>query len=850
MSDFSKDDLRDALAEALRNAGHTTIDTESLDDLMADLAKLDKQVNKNTSTYKGLIGEMLTGRRAYRDMSATIDSLDKKIEELGDATDNETAEKKKLLIQERQAIQLMQEHNAKQRAVITAITQFSKSVSTTAAKSIGNFATGLLEGSSAFTLAGGLMEGAMDTANAGMQAVGTAATTFGSTALASTTPKVQKLGGAAMIAGVGLQFLGTALTGIGKAGIQILVKELEKTVTAFQNVTRVGGTFAGGMDDIYGVATAAGVSVQQFAAVMDRNAQNLSQSGLGVAEGAKQMARVSKSFRENGGAVSKELIKLGYSVEEQNDLVAQSMANLRKTAGGMPTDRDVAQATREYASNLKLISAITGEDAKKKEAQMREENAILVFQQEMAKKTPAQRAEINQIMENMTAMERKNLRDRVAFQGSVINEEGAIYESVLAGAREKGEATYKLLDQNQLTVGRIIDLNAQYADQLRESGLGNEAVAKAGYALGGNLGNVSKSILESIDQSNIYTKEGIAAAKENVEEGKKASGRITEAYANAAVAAQNMAMRLQDEILPILGDFSDVATQIIQELSGEIKGAGFGKKSWWAEVKEAALERAGQGAVMAGVMGATIGAPTGPGAVVTGGGGAILGGAVGGAVGAAEGTYKWWRGDKDGEKPTQPSDKATQSRVRSSSDIMAERRQRFTQLPGFEGLNVKAPESVAGGKVDSELLKLAYAIQESYPGAMFTAFNDKFHQKGAHTSGNALDFTLPYWPDKDEAKLIMQDLKNMGFKTVLDEYNAPSEKATGGHIHAALKDGGITSGPSLAGEAGPEAVIPLPNGRTIPVEMDMSAMVDVLRDLLDVNKDNRDYLEKLFHASV
>jgi hypothetical protein len=33
-----------------------------------------------------------------------------------------------------------------------------------------------------------------------------------------------------------------------------------------------------------------------------------------------------------------------------------------------------------------------------------------------------------------------------------------------------------------------------------------------------------------------------------------------------------------------------------------------------------------------------------------------------------------------------------------------------------------------------------------------------------------------------------------------------------------MAEGGITSGPSLAGEAGPEAIVPLPNGRSIPVE--------------------------------
>ena len=50
-----------------------------------------------------------------------------------------------------------------------------------------------------------------------------------------------------------------------------------------------------------------------------------------------------------------------------------------------------------------------------------------------------------------------------------------------------------------------------------------------------------------------------------------------------------------------------------------------------------------------------------------------------------------------------------------------------------------------------------------------------------------------------------------------------------------LAGGGITSGASIAGEAGPEAVIPLPDGRTIPVTIvgggDQNAMVDLLTAL-------------------
>lgn len=58
-------------------------------------------------------------------------------------------------------------------------------------------------------------------------------------------------------------------------------------------------------------------------------------------------------------------------------------------------------------------------------------------------------------------------------------------------------------------------------------------------------------------------------------------------------------------------------------------------------------------------------------------------------------------------------------------------------------------------------------------------------------------------------------------------------------------DGGITSGISIAGEAGPEAVIPLPDGRRVPVQMtgqsDLSSaelreIKALLRDLLQTNK--------------
>lgn len=50
---------------------------------------------------------------------------------------------------------------------------------------------------------------------------------------------------------------------------------------------------------------------------------------------------------------------------------------------------------------------------------------------------------------------------------------------------------------------------------------------------------------------------------------------------------------------------------------------------------------------------------------------------------------------------------------------------------------------------------------------------------------------------------------------------ATSGGGGGGGPMPAFADGGITRGPSLAGEAGPEAVVPLPDGRRIPVNLQM-----------------------------
>jgi hypothetical protein len=49
-----------------------------------------------------------------------------------------------------------------------------------------------------------------------------------------------------------------------------------------------------------------------------------------------------------------------------------------------------------------------------------------------------------------------------------------------------------------------------------------------------------------------------------------------------------------------------------------------------------------------------------------------------------------------------------------------------------------------------------------------------------------------------------------------------------------MQEGGITQGVSIAGEAGPEAVVPLPDGRTIPVQLNTAAYEPLIKKLDEV----------------
>jgi hypothetical protein len=157
--------------------------------------------------------------------------------------------------------------------------------------------------------------------------------------------------------------------------------------------------------------------------------------------------------------------------------------------------------------------------------------------------------------------------------------------------------------------------------------------------------------------------------------------------------------------------------------------------------------------------------------------------------------------------------------------------QRFSEEDLYRrGLRIKPGATQReGGVIQANAVDLAEQVQKQISGfSRITGFDDGHmrSETSKHQQGRAFDFTVEGHPSRDEGARIVGQLKGMGASTAIDEYNNKTRYSSGPHFHVevpAMAQGGITSGVSIAGEAGPEAVVPLPNGKSIPVDINLDA---------------------------
>lgn len=341
--------------------------------------------------------------------------------------------------------------------------------------------------------AGGLMKAGIDIANSSVQ--------MGASSMKDIGGQMAQMGGKAKAVGVSLSFLGSVtgmvaggLSELAKAGIDMMIKAVTKSIETFRTMSQSGALFSDGVMGMRRAATAAGMSLDDFSKVASSNKEAFASLGLGVSGGIQKM---SKAMEAGGITMRKQLFALGYSMEDQGNMMAGVMSTMAGPAGRLKaSDAQVAAATKQYAQNLSLLSALTGEDIKAKEAAIKKENETLAFQQKLDGMSEEERLNIQESMKGMSEIQRKALRERMLY-GTAVSADVNIYEAQNSAAKAQHDKLFTLQKNHELTLDSTIKTQSEYGPSVHKANMAMKESALASLTVGGDLAAANKGALET-----------------------------------------------------------------------------------------------------------------------------------------------------------------------------------------------------------------------------------------------------------------------------------------------------------------------------------------------------------------
>jgi hypothetical protein len=447
-----------------------------------------KESIKNTSLINSLTGIQ---QNKYKELQETLEDYKLAMEK---ATTEE--EKRELDRARSEAEKLAVDKEILETKIkfVTGTVEVTKKLVTGVTSVTADLVKNLQSGGTGINTAGGAIKGALDIASTGANAAGSALTGLGGIMSNSINPKMRAFGMGLSMLGMGTQKVFAGLSALGKFGIDVLSTELTKTIETYKLATSAGALFANGMTELRNAAHEAGLSVVTLSNIIKNNSESLYVSGLNLGAATQMISAV---FKNGGNSFKQSLLNLGYGFEEQGALVAETMKFLSIAGNDLRNldNQTIRTETEKYAINLKTISAITGDDAKKRLEESRRMAANALVQSKLARMDTATR---DQFLKDLAVIP-PTLRSAVLQQrylGVVVDKNAAtlmgIVPEIADNIRDFGEG----LGQGSEVMGKLRESFATNVRLANETGKLEEIGVAGLVALGGAAGDLAQFLSE------------------------------------------------------------------------------------------------------------------------------------------------------------------------------------------------------------------------------------------------------------------------------------------------------------------------------------------------------------------
>ena len=591
-------------------------------------------------------------------------------------------------------------------------------------------------------------------------------------------------------AGVALGKFTQAVVGYANA----VAKQSDSLYESYQKISRSGTVGADAMSGVFENMVKFGYTMDQLGdlgALLSENSKNFGLFNANAMKGAAQFSDIAKSLQQ--GDIQRRFMNLGLSVDDINRGAAGYLAQEGKLAQMRgKTTAELTKGSQDYIREMEILTRLTGQTRQEMEEQREQALNIDAFYAGLQDLPEAAQKEALAMFNQMSSISKKSAAEFAA------NFNGAITGSTDLMMTTQGQSL-KYNKEFFIQGGKAIDAMQGMSDAARPM----VGISKGIAQLGGTIGLTNRETTMLANKGVDPLADSLKDVTTQVDKAAAGQNAATDAQSAARAAqiktSQNMAEFVNLGITPVTRAMQALA-EAVEWLTSLLPGAGKTRKGVIHNVKGSEVGQGGSGA----------GGPSVTGEVDLSGG---------------------------GEAPTAPGPGAS-----------------------LQGLPIKSGESTAGGQTSDQLAAVAQAIYGKLGPDIkyFSAFNDQYHQgldrDSAHKRGSALDFVLN---DPSKAAEVAAMIKSMpGVKNVIDEYANLSSGGTGGHIHveAQAKNGGVLSGPSSGYQAmlhSTEAVVPLPDGKSIPIQSSdennqmMAAQLDKLDELVNVMKSQLGVSSKL-----
>lgn len=635
------------------------------------------------------------------------------------------------------------------------------------------------------------------------------------TAMISPTPGIAKFADSLALASSSVASFAKLIPyvgGLAEASIKLFaymgsegLRRQETLAKSFENLSEISSIATGGLEGLLGTLHNIGLTsaeAEKLTTVLRPLTKDLSNFGGSVTEGTRKITDLFSQFVGPGNTFERQLLNIGYSTDTIRDSIA-SYVSLQTKLGLSQTRStgELVTGAKNYLITLKELQELTGssrdELQKQREAQLSDARFRLTLR-EMAV-TDSKVAEKAQ--NQMSAIATKfgpefaaGMMDLFVNQGETTTEAASqvmmtapkAYKQFMEGLQSEGkpEDTAKVLkgmaDDVMTFAGVFIKTLKLSNEALKDMGAFNKLLNGAIEIQDADFGKLSDTVREL----NKVQKEGTPMMNDRIKI-EQEQRQLRLATDNALIEAGKGFTWILEKSTHLMYQFGSETAAAIDKVTSVFAKHGMGTGTNIQRFFEESARRPSS-------SGAPVGEPpqrpsTGP------------------RTGSMYPGSSSYTSDAYGNMVTE--DLARQ-RLMAGDALKQQGAGRNTEMWAKIKDKFKGKEAYAGGhaeaQADPALLALAERIMELYPNFQISAMDDSFHRNkrpnSPHVRGKAIDFTVPGFADMtpEQTRAIKEQLKNLGAKSVRDEYNddfIPGE-SSGSHFHVEVaRLGGMFSGP-------------------------------------------------------